>query len=54
MWQPPHFYINPPLFKVILPLAKLLVPPQVTQFLEGPNSPPPFNKVVGGGPTMQL
>ena len=41
-WQPTHFYINP-LFMLIPPfLATFLVPPQVTQFLEGPNTPPPL------------
>ena len=47
----PHFYINPPLFKVA-PLSSKIFgtpPPQVTQFLEG--SSPPFNK---GVPTMRV
>ena len=48
----PHFYINPPppLFQVYPPfLEKNCIPPQVTQFLEGPTPPPPFDKCVCGG-----
>ena len=49
-WQHPHFYINPiPPFQGYPPFpAKVLVPtPQVTQFLEGPMPPLPFNKEEG-------
>ena len=57
MWQPSHFYINPPPFQDYSPfLAKFLVPPplpQVTQFLEGPTpAPPPLIK--GGGVPKQV
>ena len=48
-WQPPHFYINPP-FQIYPPfLAKNFVPPQVTQFLEGPTRPHPSFHKGGGG-----
>ena len=43
--QPPPPFQVYPLF-----LAKNFEPSQVTQFLEGPTPPPPFNK--GGVPTM--
>ena len=45
---------RPPFQDYLLFLAKFLVPPPVTQFLEGPTSP--FNKEGGKreGPTMQV
>ena len=52
--RPPyHFYINPPFTGVSPFLAKYLVPHQVTQFLEGPPPPLPFNKE-DGCPTMLI
>ena len=52
--QPPISTSTPP-FQVYPPfLAKNFVPPpQVTQFLESPTPPPPFNKG-GGGEGFQL
>ena len=54
-WQPPISTLTPS-FQVYLPfLAKNFEPPQVTQFLEGPNHPPPsFNKEGVGGGQFQL
>ena len=46
----PHFYINLPFQGYPFFLAKFLLPPQVTQFLEGPT--PPLNK--GNVRTMWL
>ena len=50
-WQPPISTSTPP-FQGYLPyLAKLLVPPQVTQFFEGPTPLPPLIRE-RGVPTM--
>ena len=51
-WQPP-ISTSTPLFQGYPPfLAKYLVPPQVTQFFEGPT--PSSDKGGGGIPTMLL